>query len=232
MSDDILQEITFKQLEALLTALSAVPQSDNVNLHNAALVRRLQAVLLLFNENVASIGERVGLADHEIQNISQGSFQLAALQKLVSGIRKIAPELNERARRESASWVPIRSTEARRLIARVRKPLEDLCELLRASNEIGSGYSVLTPAQRLQLIALLKALLAELEGTHVERARVGVVWNWMTTLLARGAEKVVDDAVLTGMRGAVHALGELYVWLKNQRPGDLPTDDCDGGLEV
>jgi hypothetical protein len=100
------------------------------------------------------------------------------------------------------------------------------------SNEAGGDDELVTRGQKAQLIALLKSLLAELEGTHVDRGRVRFVAAWLGRIGAKVAEKAVGDALTGGFNSAIEALGDLYGWLRKQRSSPMPEGDESSSVDV
>ena len=150
----------FRKLRAHRNALALAADDPSITVSSNLLARELQATLFQYGLAAEEFNDRSGLDSSERHNVHSGGFQLKAIEKLL----KTASELSSTGPRRPtlSEWVSTTSPDALKLVAKVRKPLEALHELVKRSNEAGERGSVLTEAQRVQLVALLKSLLAEL----------------------------------------------------------------------
>jgi hypothetical protein len=189
--------------------------------------RQLQDLLTLCNESLESFSKAAVLNGIELNQISQGQFTASYAKKVIAGFEKLAPDLNQRLNQHRIEWVSLRASDVKKLVVRVRKPLEDMHALLRESNEAGSTVSVISTAQKVQLIALLKSLLAELEGEFVERGRLKSIAIWIGGIIAKGAAKNIEDAITPGLKDVFEAIKDFINGLSEKPSSSIPEDKGD-----
>jgi hypothetical protein len=195
---------------------------------NKSLGIKIQALLHDANESTKNFGRRSKLNERDLANVFKGQFAPQYIAKLMKGVGDLRGELAKQQSRIEVAWVSVGSVEGRKLAEKARKALEKLLDAVKASNEAGSREGIVSEAQRAQLTALLKAMIAELEGNYVDRGRVKSASRWFTRILARGATavgvEILATSVVTAMSASLEALGEIGAWLADKPGLDVPDE--------
>lgn len=213
-----------KQLETVVHTLGSIKG----NFVTKELGGKIQGALIAAGATIEYFQEKSGLNDGQVRQIlSSGNFQSDTAAKALKALREIFHEAKVRRPRNEVAWVSVHTPEAKRLVEKTRKSLEQLLTAVQISNEAGSSDSYMTQAQRLQLVALLKALLAELEGPFVDRGRVRTADRWFEKLLLGVGERVISNKLTLGLDLASSALGGLYSYLVDRPGNEMPEDPSD-----
>lgn len=89
---------------------------------------------------------------------------------------------------ERIAWVPITDDEIQNQVSRVATSLKDLLECIRRDNQLPNQENIVDEIDRMQLIAILEAALAELKAPLVDRGRFRVLRRWVGKIFGRAVE--------------------------------------------
>ncbi|MEM7329454.1 MAG: hypothetical protein AAF437_11985 [Pseudomonadota bacterium] len=95
------------------------------------------------------------------------------------------------------------------LINRVSDALGHLVENLRASNNAADKDGFLSPLQKAQLIAILKAAIEELEAPKISKSRWLGIRGWLFKISKKAVEKSATEAMQGSLSEAASSVGEL-----------------------
>jgi hypothetical protein len=165
--------------------------------------------LAAHNSSIKEISESGEIAEPFSALIVSGQFTTKNVEGLLRGFEALGPELDQRARSPSVKWVNLNGTKVKQIAEKARKSLENLLIVLEKSNEPGHSSSLLHPAQRVQLIALMKSVIAELEGEILEKNRTSSILSWLAKIASRAAEKEATAALSSGLAEVTANMGKL-----------------------
>ncbi|WP_422364851.1 hypothetical protein [Pelagibius sp.] len=123
-------------------------------------------------------------------------------------IEEVKAEVSETIEQQAA-WVFVRDKAIEHAVQSTIDALSLLFEIVRKDNSIASVEGVLTPIQKEQLLAILRATIAELEAPYVDKGRIAKLTEWIVDLGKRAVEKKISGEVAEGLDSAQGHLNDL-----------------------
>jgi hypothetical protein len=201
---------------------TSAPSDEGTVTHDGSLGRQLVTLLNDHGESIDQFGDRIGLRGGERSMLMSGSFSSNMTPRIVEGLERLAAS-PKRSTMVALGWVSIREGEAKKLSEKTRRAAEQLLTLLKRSNE--SSEDIITCAQRVQLIALLEALLAELKGNFADRGRQQSLRNWLLRLLQTAVASGVENFITKSMKQLVDSASDFVLGTSEIASRDVPDDD-------
>ena len=219
--------------EAITSAQSAR------NFYEAGILPNLLADYL-FEENEYSKNEaarRLGISSSSLKRILDGRdisenmiFRIQNYFERTVEIERMPFGQIEDIRREP--WKITDAVSVQDAISAVSLSLSALHKAVSESNTVGSAGSPINALQKVQLIALLEAMLASLKAPVVKEGETKGFFSWLTKIAKRGAEKGLEKGVSDALSDAIDT-GENLVSELARQPGISDLDklmlnfDCD-----
>jgi hypothetical protein len=94
--------------------------------------------------------------------------------------------------------------------------------IIRSDNELGEERRIFDEIKRAQLIAMMEAMLRELKGPYLDKAKVDETETWLSNLSRRLRDEGTARLVVLGLDGCVEALKHVGSAIKNSVGADFP----------
>lgn len=148
----------------------------------------------------------------EADTPDESAFREKIIDDLISGrdpegLKEVSAAFPEVL--DQHDWVNIDKKRLGPLINRVSDALAHLVENLRASNNAAEKDGFLSPLQKAQLIAILKAAIEELEAPAISKSRLLGLRGWLFKISKRAVEKSATDGMQESLSDAASSVGEL-----------------------
>ena len=134
-------------------------------------------------------------------------------------IREIIEEEIEEEVENRNSWILVRDKAIDHAIRSAISSLSFLMEIVRQNNSLASADGILSPIQREQIIAVLRAAIAELEAPYIDKGRMSKLRDWLLAIGKRSAERKLSGEITEGFDRAQNQLGELLEKTRDFGPG-------------
>ena len=100
-------------------------------------------------------------------------------------------------------WRIVNAESTHTLIAKLSESIASLMVLLRESNSLSDNEKVISRIQKQQLITLLEATLIELKAPAIDAKKTSRLFDWMKTILRRGAEGGIESSINGAIRSTI-----------------------------